>query len=176
MTKFLTALSASALAATIMIVGLATEPADPVTAVESQPTTPVVTVSPTPNVVVTGADEDDQRRLGEALRHFHDHGLDLPDLDVRFYDDDHECQGHYGLFQTSFTPWRVLICTDLDFVPTHELAHAWEAANLDDTDRDRYIEERGLSSWNDQNVPWVERGVEDAAYQFLTGRESPLSS
>ena len=39
-----------------------------------------------------------------------------------------------NLFQQSFTPWRLLICSDLQFVPTHELAHAWEAANLTDDD------------------------------------------
>jgi hypothetical protein len=49
-------------------------------------------------------------------------------------------------------------------VITHELAHAWEAANLDDGDRARYLYARGLTSWDDPKTPWDERGGEDAAF------------
>ena len=159
-----------------------------------------VSVSSDPTVTVAGGDADDHRRLEEALERFRAAGLDLPDLDARFLDDPDGCRGHYGLFLPTVMPWRVLICTDLEFVPTHELAHAWEAAHLDENDRSRYVELRGLSNWNDARVPWVERGMEDAAfvihknlttvggnlesttwqeriaaYEFLTGRPSPLS-
>jgi len=93
----------------------------------------------------------------------------------------------------------VLVCTDLDFVPTHGLAHAWEAAHLDDEDRERYVEHRELTNWNDAAAPWMERGIEDAAdvihknltttggnlgsstwqewiaaYELFTGQASPL--
>jgi len=177
------------------------QPTPGVGAVASIGTAPAVPVSTHPAITVSGGDATDHRRLDEALVRFRDAGLDLPDLDVRFHEDDIECQGHYGLFQTTYSPWRVLVCTDLDFVPTHELAHAWEAAHLDDDARERYVELRGLGTWRDAHVPWVERGIEDAAfvihknltttsgnfdsstwqeriaaYEFLTGHPSPVES
>ena len=120
---------------------------------------------------------------------------------MRFYDDQRGCHGHQGLFQQSFTPWRLLICSNLRFVPTHELAHAWEAANLADDDRVRYVDARGLTTWADPAAAWSDRGVEDvafviqqnltatnprmtsttwieraAAYELITGRPSPLNT
>ena len=158
-------------------------------------------MSHAPSVDVSGGDADDHRRLDEALQRFSDELLELPDLAVIFYDDEVECAGHEGLFQKSHTPWRILICTNLECVPTHELAHAWEAANLDDDDRAHYMARRGLAGWNDQSLPWIERGIEDAAfnlqqnltvsnpaidsavwqervqaYELLTGRSSPVSA
>ena len=136
-----------------------------------------VAVSSTPRVSVSGADSEDRTRLDEALAAFRENGLDLPNLEVRFYDDQSECHGHQGLFQQSFTPWRLLICSDLQFVPTHELAHAWEAATLTDDDRDRYVEARGLITWADPAVAWSDRGVEEVAFilqQNLTASNPPL--
>jgi hypothetical protein len=90
------------------------------------------------------------------------------------------------------------VCSELDFVVTHELAHAWESVTLDEDDRDRYLALRGLSTWDDHSVAWGQRGEEDAAfivqqnlmssscsssptwverteaYEALTGRPSPL--
>ena len=51
------------------------------------------------------------------------------DLDVHFFDE--AVQGHREA-QQRYEPWRVVICGDLEFVVTHEFAHAWEAANVDD--------------------------------------------
>ena len=136
-------------------------------------------VSSTPRVSVSGADSEDWTRLIEALATFSENGLELPDLEVRFFDDQSECFGHQGLFQTSFTPWRLLICSDLKFVPTHELAHAWEAANLTDDDRDRYVEGRRMTSWDDPDLAWDERAVEDLAFivqQNLTATSPALTS
>lgn len=58
------------------------------------------------------------------------------------------------------------MCSELAFVLTHELAHAWEAANLTDADRTRYVDVRGLASWNDPADSWKDRGVEDAAFMI----------
>lgn len=138
-----------------------------------------VAVSMTPTVTTVGATAADESALADALARFRSNGLPLPDLDVRFFDDEADCGGHYGLFQQQFTPWRILVCSDLAFVPTHELAHAWEAANLSDEDRDRYLEARGLGTWSDPASPWKERGVEDAAFmiqQNLTVTSAPLAS
>ena len=70
------------------------------------------------------------------------------------------------MFRPHALPWRIDVCSDLDFVVPHELAHAWAAANLDDDDRARYVDARGLTNWADTRVPWEERGTEDAAFMI----------
>lgn len=124
------------------------------------------TVGARPDVEVIGASAAERVVVDEALGRFRRAGLRLPDVEIVFHDDRADCRGHDGLFQTRHTPWRVLVCSDLEFVLTHELAHAWEAANLDDADRDRYVEHRGLSTWDDPDAAWGERGVEDAAFML----------
>lgn len=152
---------------------------DEPSALSQPPEVGVVSVSSTPAVVAVGLDDEQQARLEEALALFHRNGLDLPDLEVRFFEDREGCRGHFGLFQSRFSPWRISICSDLPFVLPHELAHAWEAANLDDQDRRHYLEVRGLTAWNDKEVPWGDRGSEDAAFviqQNLTATRRPPSS
>ena len=136
-----------------------------------------VGVSATPHITVVGAGEAQRATLHDALGRFREHGLDLPDLEVRFSGDQADCHGHVGGFDERRR--RVVVCSELPFVLTHELAHAWAAANLDDTDRDRYLDARGLTTWDDREAPWNERGVEDAAFviqQNLTATNPPLSS
>jgi hypothetical protein len=116
----------------------------------------------TPRVSSYPDDRAHRARLDEALERFERAGLLLPDLDVEFSDDG--CYGHLGLFDPNSIPWRVTVCSDLAFVLTHELAHAWAAANLDDAERAGYLAHRGLSSWNDPDLHWRERGTEDAAF------------
>ena len=134
-------------------------------------------VSLRPTVVVNGASAEEQGRVDDALARFEAAGLLLPDLEVVFADDVAECGGHDGLFRDRVVPWRVLVCSDLAFVVTHELAHAWEAANLDDDDRANYTERRGLATWNSRDAEWGERGVEDMAFMLqqnlMAGGVSP---
>lgn len=123
-----------------------------------------VSVSVAPVVHVRGADPQQRSTLDEALTRFRLAGLELPELDVRFSEDAADCLGHDGLFDSSRSPWRVTICSGAEFVPTHELAHAWETAHLDDADRDHYREVRGFETWSGNHVAWVERAMEDAAF------------
>jgi hypothetical protein len=132
-----------------------------------------------PTFQVHGAGTEEATRFEDAVALFTHNGLNLPDLDVYFLNDDTECGGHHGLFQTGFTPWRVLICSDLAFVLPHELAHAWEVANLSADGRIQYLEARGLTNWNDHNAAWGDRGVEDAAFiiqQNLTADQVSMKS
>jgi hypothetical protein len=142
--------------------GLHAAPGSEVVVVASVTSRP--SVSLTPSVDVRGADDAQRAALDEAVGRFRSAGLELPDVEVVFSDTDVACGGHYGLFERHFDPWRIRVCSDLPFVISHELAHAWEAANLDDGDRARYLEARGLTSWSDPRVPWDERGSEDAAF------------
>ena len=105
-----------------------------------------------------------RERLRRAVERFEHAGLELPDVDVEFSESDDSCRGHFGLFDSGPTPWRVSVCSELEFVLTHELAHAWIAENLDEARRTSYIEHRGLSAWGDPDLPWRERGTEDAAF------------
>ncbi|MGB5755787.1 MAG: hypothetical protein WBM50_02630 [Acidimicrobiales bacterium] len=138
--------------------------------------------------------------LREAQLAFSNAGLALPPVEVRFSDHEGRCHGHVGYFRASTESWQILICSELDFVVYHELAHAWLKASLTAEDRERYLAHRGLESWNSPRVEWRHRGFEDAAfiiqqnvmprtsqpalegewkervqaYELLTGRASPL--
>jgi hypothetical protein len=70
------------------------------------------------------------------------------------------------LFDPSTRPWTVSICSDAGYVVTHELAHAWEAANLDDAQRQQYMTVRGFATWNGHDVGRDERAIEDAAFMI----------
>lgn len=138
-----------------------------------------VAVSLTPDVTVIGANVEQQVAVHDAVARFRSAGLELPDVEVHFFDDEAGCHGHLGGFQRGFTPWRVLVCSDLAFVPVHEFAHAWEAANLDDNARAHYVAVRGMPTWNDHDVHWSERGIEDAAFiiqQNLMAKNPNLDS
>ena len=69
--------------------------------------------------------------LDVATQRFAAAGLTLPPLIVAFSDDPADCYGHLGIFDAATTPWTITVCSDLAFVPTHELAHAWLDANMD---------------------------------------------
>lgn len=123
----------------------------------------------TPSVTVRIGSLAQRRRLEEALARFQSAKLLLPDLEVEFSDDEASCGGHHGLFQPGHAPWRIKICSPLDFVYEHELAHAWERANLTDDVRHEFMESRGYSTWTDLTVPWNERGIEGVAVVIQQG-------
>lgn len=122
--------------------------------------------------VVGSATQAQSDRLDEALAAFEQAGLDLPETTVRFHPGDDPCGGNLGRFAPrSRGPHEVRVCSDLAFVVAHELAHAWVHENVDDEAKAAYLALRGLAVWNDRNVPWNERGTEDAAFviqQVLT--------
>lgn len=138
------------------------------------------TAATSPSIDITvGATPERQTELDSAVEVFSSNGLDLPDLDVRFFDDPVDCNGHPGLFFDEVKPRRVLICSELSFVLPHELAHAWASYNLDDADRARYTEARGFETWDDKAADWSDRGTEDAAFiiqQNLRGAEVSQTS
>jgi hypothetical protein len=45
----------------------------------------------------------------------------------------------------------------------HEMGHAWVDENVSANVRERFMQMRGLTAWNDQGVIWDERGFEHAA-------------
>lgn len=123
----------------------------------------------TPVITVRNGTAFLHERLAEAVARFTDAGLLLPNLEVEFGDNRDDCGGHFGLFRHGPPPWKIQICSSLDFVYEHELAHAWERANLTDEVRGEFMRLRGYSTWADNTAPWNERGVEGVAVVIQQG-------
>lgn len=156
-------------------------------------------VSPSQDVEVLGGSSEEIDRIHLALDRFAAAGLDLPDLQIVFADGD-ACAGRLAFFQERAAPWRITICSRLDFVYEHELAHAWERANLTDDTREAFMAAYGYATWSGEGVAWADRGVEGvaiviqqgvaglplnaqlgesrvrrlAAYELLTGHPAPI--
>lgn len=162
---------------------------------------PVSNPDETARITIRDATPSQLIRLGEALRVFEGAGLELPDLEIRFFTDNKTCGAEHGRFYPFEDIWRIHICpTEVDAVYEHELAHAWELANVTDAQRREFMQMRGYESWSDRELPWNERGVEGAAsviergvaglplppvlgreevsrmhaYELLTGRPAPV--
>lgn len=141
-----------------------------------------------------------EQQLARAIQQFEAAGLPLPPMQIGFHDAAGPCEGHPGLYRRSDGIADIDICRSSNHVILHELAHAWEGANVDDAARERFSNRWGLDNWNDHSAPWDERGVERAAdtvafvldgiptepteslrrflcgYPLLTGRPLPLES
>lgn len=133
-------------------------------------------VSLHPSVDVENATSTQLKRLAHALDRFSTTGLKLPDLEVRFASHEADCNGHSGWFTATTEPWRISICSETHSTYVHELAHAWERANLTDLRRERFMGLRGYTTWADRNVPWNQRGMEGVAFiiqQGLSGLPLP---
>jgi hypothetical protein len=99
-----------------------------------------------------------------ALDRFASEGLLLPTLQIRFQASESGCRGGAGYYldgvasvcgiRSNRMTRRILL---------HELAHGWAESNLSDDERVRFLEFRGLRSWNDDRVAWEDRGFEQAA-------------
>lgn len=136
----------------------------------------VIQVSAEPTIRIHGGTADSLAPLRDALAGFRDAGLQLPDLVVSLSDDEADCGGHEGRFRDSTTPWEISICSTGDAVYEHELAHAWERANLRDDQRAEFMILRGYEVWSSADVPWNERGVEGVAFVIQQGlSDVPLS-
>lgn len=142
-----------------------TTSAPPVRQAIYQPTT-----SSTPMIKAENATAGQLDRLWVAVERFIDKGLELPDLDVVFTRDQSACEGAKGLFTTDSVPWRVTFCSaEIDTVFEHELAHAWERANVSEKQRGRFMRETGYTVWRSHEVPWNQRAVEGVAVVIQQG-------
>jgi hypothetical protein len=121
-----------------------------------------------PPLTIKGGIPSERARLELAIQRFADEGLELPPLSIEFRAPG-ECPGGFGSFTSSTPLWRITICSQLDWVYEHELAHAWERANLTDAQRQRFTVFRGLPTWSGQDYDWNQRGVEAAAFVIQQG-------
>jgi hypothetical protein len=125
---------------------------------------PAEAIGADPAVSVQDPSSAQRARLDDAMARFKSAGLSLPDVEIVFTADASACAGHLGAFRSVEHTPHITVCSDLEFVLLHELAHVWIDANADDATRHRYLQVRGLDTWSDRTVPWRERGVEDAAF------------
>ncbi len=116
-----------------------------------------------PEVRVYGAAEQvDLSRW--AVRRFEAAGLEAPAVQIHFHGDADGCGGHLGYAKSG----RVDVCTTLVNAMTrrdilHEMGHIWLDQNVTESTRARFLQLRGLVSWNTGSVPWRVRGYEQGA-------------
>lgn len=140
---------------------------------EEQMTTPAATTLPDsqttriPEITVVGGTSEHRRRMNEAIQRFISSGLHLPPLTVELGSGPAECSGHHGVFRSR--TMTISICSTVESVYEHELAHAWERTNLTDALRTAFMTLRGYDVWSDPEVPWNERGAEGAAFVIQQG-------
>jgi len=116
-----------------------------------------------PTISLVGGSPAEQAVVRRTTERFVSNGLALPDLVIRFHDDVAGCEGHRGLFRVVDTTAVIDLCFECEFLVLHELGHAWEHFNLDDTERRRFQQAVGATTWNSLDVPHNFRAIEIAA-------------
>jgi hypothetical protein len=116
------------------------------------------------NVEVSGATPQQLELARWAVGRFKIAGLQAPVVEIRFHTDASGCDGHLGYAQAG----RVDVCTVLANEMArrnllHEMGHIWIDQNVPEMRRERFLDLRGLSSWNSSTNPWQVRGYEQAA-------------
>jgi hypothetical protein len=119
---------------------------------------------PSSSVQVVGGTPDQREMARWATARFDAAGLVLPELEIRFHRDRDACRGRLGYyFEGGVDVCRLHADLWASRELLHEMAHGWLAANLTDDERDRFLDLRGLPTWNDPSVVWDERGFEQGA-------------
>ena len=128
---------------------------------------------PTPSV-------EEQAIIDWALGLYAEAGLELPAVEIGFYDTKDACEGSKGTYRPQADGIaRVRVCDWHERAMlrdawrrktlVHELAHAWAHLNLEDAVEIEFTEARGLDTWNDRSVAWEQRGTEHAAEVITWG-------
>lgn len=118
---------------------------------------------------------DAQRRhIAWAYERFRASGLEPPSAAIIFTPESVRCGGSPGRFRTSRNLVQICARDDigepsLRWLLLHELAHAWEHANLNDAERDRFQRHRGVPTWGSADFPWTDRATEHAAEVITWG-------
>jgi len=108
-----------------------------------------------------GLDEQHQVHVDFALERFAKADLELPpELVISFPEDESRCYGNGGVYIPSNV--EVRICRHSDKTMVHELAHAWIETTLNESERESFMQLRGLETWTG-GPDWDERGAEHAA-------------
>jgi hypothetical protein len=117
-----------------------------------------------PGVTVFSEDPVQQQLAGWAVARFERAGLNPPTVEIAFHADASECGGRLGYAKDG----HVDVCTALVNEMArrnllHEMGHIWIDQNVSRADRDRFLEFRGLRTWNASTADWDDRGYEQGA-------------
>ena len=113
-----------------------------------------------PEIVAESFTPEQQELVDFAFSQFELAAIELPAVGISFRSDNADCFGYGGVYMTN--ELTVRICQPSKTTMVHELAHAWVEASLDDSDRQSFLELRGLSTWT-AGTEWDQRGAEQAA-------------
>jgi hypothetical protein len=123
-------------------------------------------------ISVYGANPTQRDMVTWAANRYRAAGLEgMPPLELHFHTGREDCGGELGLYRLG----RVDLCTADSSEPyakkflLHEMAHAWTESNVGAAVRQGFMEQQGISSWNDHSVPWKERGFEQTAEVITWG-------
>lgn len=125
---------------------------------------PTIVASEPAMLTLIGATKVQTDMVTEAIVQFEDANLELPALQIEFYDDKEGCRGHEGLFfagggNSDGTIDRITICNRMKLILLHELAHAWSHHSIDDGARATFTEHWGLDHWNSSDDAWCRHGA-----------------
>jgi hypothetical protein len=117
-----------------------------------------------PSVAVYEGDPEQVQLVRWAAGRFEHAGLDIPTVQIHFHGDVSGCAGNLGFARKG----RVDICTVLVNEMTrrnvlHEMGHIWIDQNVSQAERARFLELRGLRTWNASTADWGYRGYEQGA-------------
>jgi hypothetical protein len=117
-----------------------------------------------PGIVVFSGDPAQLELARWAVARFERAGLDSPTVEVHFHGDTSGCGGHLGYARDG----RVDVCTILENEMArrnllHEMGHVWIDQNVSRAERVRFLELRGLRTWNASTADWGYRGYEQGA-------------
>ncbi len=104
-----------------------------------------------------------------ALARFEEAGLELPSLTIVFHDDYQSCGMREGVLRIAGENVTIDECQNDPSRSRrsllHELAHAWDhvGGSIDTDTRLDFLRLRGLRSWDDDDLPWNQRGEEQTA-------------
>lgn len=122
---------------------------------------------------------EEQELVNWAFARFAQVGMELPPVAISFHDDTDACGGARGRFRGSGDDRTVIVCvldagtfaTRLERQRTlvHELAHAWDHANLDDDTRRHLLPIVDAHDWFASDADWDARGIERFAETIVWG-------
>ncbi|MEA1903423.1 MAG: hypothetical protein U9N56_07845 [Actinomycetota bacterium] len=115
-----------------------------------------------------------------GLKRFSKAGLAEPRFDTVTFEPSRRCDERSGRLLQDEDSRELFLCLfESDLCPgasacvkpslsvrnsvLHELAHAWIIDHVDVATQDRLLQSTGRESWDDDSLPWVERGDEYAA-------------
>ena len=117
-----------------------------------------------------------------ALTRFEAAGLELPSLTIVFHDDYQSCGMREGVLRIAGEDVTIHECQNDPSRSRrsllHELAHAWDhvGGSIDADTRTDFLTLRGLRSWDDDDLPWNQRGEDTDSRDHRVGSNAPAGT